>query len=1144
MHQPPYSMDARRRDAVLAGLLERCSEHRWTLLAAHVRTNHVHVVLEGLGMGARDGCGSGRMSQMRFGMSLMSRVSQRQFSRPLRSDGPLPLVTAQPSPDSHKDKLKRQVIDILHCRKYYTKQTLEHAVEVAPQRGSMAGKTVVLSLALLIGAFSASAQVNATGSLIGTVTDASGAAVPDTDLKAVQKSTGMTRETKSGENGVYRFDLLPAGIYDLTATKPGFGTPRYENLEISVTQTTEQNISLSPSAQSTIVTVEASGAGLVDTEKTDVSVPITTKEIEDLPLNGRDFVNLAYLAPGARPVNSYDPTKNRIGVFAVDGSNGRNVNVTVNGIDDKDNTVGGPVMQLPLEAVAEFKISTQRFSAANGRSEGAAITAITRSGTNVFHGSLYLFDRNEALNANDYFDKQAGNPKSPYSRQQFGGSIGGPVRKDKDFLFFTLEREREATSITVDPALYKELVLAEPLGAKPVTAIPTPYFDWRYNGRWDHNINDKNNFFVSYTNQNNIGQNDQSGSNNDLTAGNFTKNQLILASFDLNSVISPTIVNAATVGYQYWNNLIDSTQKFPTVTFASGEFFGTNGNVPQQSFQKKWQFKDDISITRGKHNFKTGIDYLKEPSLGGFFEFTPTPAVTFIADPSQILGNPTLYPQGFSTPGLITNISETSGNPYFLLSTNMLGLYFQDDWKVSRRLTLNLGVRWDKDFNLVAGGIQAKSRAYEELKAIGSPYAGALPHDDNKDFSPRIGFAYDLTGRGKHILRGGFGLYYGQIFENITLFMIQQANPTIFATVLNLNSVGPGDPNADPVPGTGKLLSQWRYGVDPIPTPPPPPTSLPAGSTGRLIDPFYRNPYTEQYNVGYSWQLSDANVIEVEYTHVLSLHESKSVQLNPKSPNFSGRLLDSAFRAAGQPVLGSITDFASIGRSRYDGLNFSYRRRLSRRFSVNTSYVFSKAVAYNGSAANFGQGATDPSNIFAAHDFGPSPVDERHRWVTSGVIDLPWGIRIAPLMQLASARPYSAKQGIDYFGVGNGSTTDFAVLLNSDPTNYLATKSYTAPQLRACIAGGTCHISSFDALRGSPFYQLDARFSKLIHIRERATLEFMFQAFDLTNRANFGGNYQTNITSGQFGKPTGFVTPSSVVVPQFFSGEGGFIFRF
>ena len=1000
----------------------------------------------------------------------------------------------------------------------------------------------VLAFALLA-SFHLNAQVNASGTLLGTVTDKSGAVVPGAAVKATSKDTGVSRETKTNDAGQYRFDLLPIGTYEVRVTMKGFASQVYGNVGLAVSQTTTIDASLSPSGQVEVITVESSGIPLVDTTKTDVSVPISTKEIQDLPLNGRDFVNLAYLAPGAKPVNSYDPTKNRIGVFAVDGSNGRNVNVTVNGIDDKDNTVGGPVMQLPLEAVREFNISTQRFSAANGRSEGAAITAITKSGTNDYHGSLYLFDRNEALNANDYFSKQGGNAKSPYSRQQFGGAFGGPIRKEKDFIFFTLERERESTSIVVDPNSYNELVLAKPLGAQPATAIATPYYDWRYNGRWDHQINSKHAFFVSYTDQQNNGLNDQTGSQNDLTAGNFTTNRLILSSFNLNSVLTPTVVNAATVGYQYWNNVIDSVLKLPTVTFASGEYFGTNGNVPQQSFQKKWQFKDDLSITKGKHSLKVGFDWVHEPTLGGFFEFTPTPSVTFAADPSQILGDKTTYPQGFATPGLITNISETSGNPYFLLSTNMLGLYFQDDWKVSRRLTLNLGVRWDRDFNMVAGATQAQARAYQELKAIGSPYAG-LPHDDTKDFSPRIGFAYDLTGKGRHILRGGFGLYYGQIFENITLFMIQQANPTIFATVLNLNSVGPGDPNADIVPTTGQPLSQFRYGVDALPVPPPPPTSLPAGSTGRLIDPLYRNPYTEQFNIGYSFAINDANSIEVDYTHVLSLHESKSVLINPKSPNFSGRLLDNAFKAAHQPVLGSITDFAAIGRSRYDGLSVSYRHRLSRRFTVNTSYTLSRALAYNGSAANFGQASTDPSNIFAAHDFGYTPVDERHRWVTSGVVELPWGIRFAPIMQAASARPYTLRAGIDYFGVGNSSTLDYAVLLNDQPTNLQATKAYTATQIRSCLAADTCFISSYGSQRGLPFFQLDARFSKAFKLGEKRTLEFMFQAFDLTNRANFGGNYQGNIRSSTFQKPTSFITPSSVVIPQFFAGEAGFTFRF
>ena len=961
----------------------------------------------------------------------------------------------------------------------------------------MAGVVFSMLLGLLPTTF-LYGQINATGSLIGTVTDKTGAIIPNADVKITSTETGAIREAKTNESGQYRFDLLRTGTYQVRISATGFAASVFEKVGLAVSQTTTIDASLAPSSQTETVTVQASEAPLVDTEKTDISLPISTKEIQDLPLNGRDFVNLAYLAPGARPVNSYDPTKSRIGVFAVNGSSGRNVNVTVNGIDDKDNTVGGPVMQLPLEAVQEFSISTQRFSAANGRSEGGLITAITKSGSNQYHGSLYFFDRNEVLNANDYFSKQSGNPKPDYGRQQFGGSIGGPIRKDKDFLFFALEREREATSIAVTPSAFDELTLAKNAGfpAQPATTIPTPYFDWRYNGRYDHRFNEQNVLSLSYSNQNNTGDNDQSAANNDLTAGNFTKNQLILASANLSTVLTPSIVNSATVGYQYWNNLIDSPLRVNNYNFAQNEILGTNINVPQQSFQKKWQFKDDISITHGKHNFKFGFDYLYEPLLGGFFENNPTPTITFFDDPSKILSDKATYPLGFQTPGAVTSIVETAGNPYFILNTKMLGLYFQDDWKVSHKLTLNLGLRYDRDFNLNGASAQAASRGYLALKAINSPYAG-IPQDDTKDFSPRVGFAYDITGRGKHILRGGFGLYFGQIFENIPLFMIQLANPTIFTNVVNLaNSIAPQagvapNTSADFVPGTNKRLSQWQYGIDPIPAIPAPPTSLAAGSTARIMDPNYHNPYTQQENIGYTWALNDANIIEVDYVHVLGLRENKNVNINYKNPNLPGapRILTPAFTAAGLPALSSITDSISAGRSRYDGLNISYRRRFTRRFSTNASYVLSRALAYAGAAASYSNPPSNVTNYLAPYDFGPTPSDELHRFVLSGLVELPWGIRFAPIMQWASGRPYNPVQGIDYFGYGTAGTSEQAVLLNSAPNNYRATATYTTAQLQSCLGDGSCHIANFDSARGKPFFQLDTRFSKIFRFGERMNLE-------------------------------------------------------
>ncbi len=208
--------------------------------------------------------------------------------------------------------------------------------------------------------------------------------IPNAEIKITNKNTGETRAAVSNSAGLYSFNLLPAGTYEVRVSVKGFATAAFEDVELAVSRTTTIDAQLSLSQQATTVQVEAAGAALVDFQKTDVSQPVTPSEVENLPLNSRDFVSLAILAPGARPVNSYDPTKARYGVFSTNGSSGRNVNMTVNGVDNKDNSVGGPVMQLPLEAIEEFNISTQRFSAANGRSEGAAVNVITKIGHQRF----------------------------------------------------------------------------------------------------------------------------------------------------------------------------------------------------------------------------------------------------------------------------------------------------------------------------------------------------------------------------------------------------------------------------------------------------------------------------------------------------------------------------------------------------------------------------------------------------------------------------------------------------------------------------------------------------------------------------------------------------------------------------------------
>src|SRR5256884_9277559 len=299
-------------------------------------------------------------------------------------------------------------------------------------------------LLLSLGSGNAFAQATASATIQGTVTDKSGAVVSGAQVVAKNKATDVSRAATTSDDGYYKFELLPVGTYTVTVSRAGFGTVA-QTIETLIGQTATVNAQLSPGATSEVIEV-TSEAPIVDLAKTSVSQIITPSEVEELPLLGRDVANLAYLAPGVKATDSYDPTKNRYAILSVNGQSGRNVNVTVNGVDNKDNTVGGPVMQLPLEAVQEFQISTQRFSAENGRSEGAAINMITKQGTNNYHGSLFGFFRDSALNTDEKVPDGHGgqNKKHPsYSRQQFGGSVGGPFKKDKLFGFFALERERE-----------------------------------------------------------------------------------------------------------------------------------------------------------------------------------------------------------------------------------------------------------------------------------------------------------------------------------------------------------------------------------------------------------------------------------------------------------------------------------------------------------------------------------------------------------------------------------------------------------------------------------------------------------------------------------------------------------------------------
>ncbi len=1024
-----------------------------------------------------------------------------------------------------------------------------------------------IALLLLTSSIYVFGQATASSTIRGTVTDPSGAVLVGAQVTVTNNSTGAARTVTTGTDGGFVVEPLQVGVYTVKVTMQGFATATASKVETLVGATATQNFQLKTGTETQTVEV-TSEAPIIDAQKTDVSENITPTQVQELPMIGRDVANLAYLAPGVKAADSYDPTKNRMAILSVNGQGGRNVNVTVNGVDNKDNTVGGPVMQLPLEGVEEFNISTQRFSAANGRSEGAAINMITKSGTNQYHGSFFSFFRDQALQQ-DQTLADGSKIHPPYSRQQFGGSIGGALKKDHVFTFFAYERQRESQSISEDPTSLAELQAATSIGAVPAAVIPTPFYENRYSGRLDVKLNDSNTIYGSYNFQANNSLNDQSGGQFDLTAGNFTVNHMALGNVTWNSVLSKTLVNQLTFGYQYWNNLIAAHTSSPDITFPDGTAFGTNTNVPQQSYQKKWQFKDDIIKTVGNHSFKAGVDYIWNPSLGGFFEYNTPIEYDFGATPQCILGitttgkcGPAYYPQGFATPGALIGMSASLGDPRTDVpgGVKQLGLYFQDDWKATRRLTLNIGIRWDKDYNMVGGAAVQNSRTYQELVAAAAfdptiaSYVKRQPQDDNKDFSPRVGFAYDLTGAGKFIVRGGYGLYYGDVFQNIPIFMEQQHNATVFQTVLSLSAPG------DVVPGTGKTLGTYQYGVDPAPTLPAPSAQLLDLSVGRLIDQNYVNPVSEEFNIGTSAQLTNNSVVEIEYTHVLSLHENKTINIDQKVCTPTGetpatsaidgnpvvdcvRPFTAALTAAGQPNLASVRDEQSIGRSHYDGVNLSYRQQMTHHISVNANYTLAWAYGFGsggGSFRNYPRLSTDP---FASYEWGPTPNDERHHITFSGIFDLTHGFEFAPIIQFGTARPYAVTPPSNTLNTGGGMLNAVVVPAN-DITNYTAFATDTTSAQYCFYVTKQCTIAKYDPLRGDDFFELDTRLTKDFKFGERTHLQLIAQVFNLTNRANYGNNFQGDISASNFGKANGFIAPTATNIPRSMTGEFGFKFSF
>lgn len=969
-------------------------------------------------------------------------------------------------------------------------------------------KKIILSIVLTLFASSAFAQSQATtGNIEGQVTDSTGAAVPGVTVTATNQNTGIKKSVTTSREGLYVLTFLPPGIYRVeTEAAQGFAASTYENVTVTVGAEKTLNIVLTAGGSVTVVDVSATGEG-VETTRTSVSTTVNERAVLNLPTNGRNFLDFAVLSPNV----VRDPT--RSGDLAVGGQKGTLNSLQVDGTNS-DNTFfgqsagrigsGRAPSQFSIDTVKEFQINRNGFTAEFGRAAGAVINVVTKSGTNSFTGSGFYFLRDDSLNARNPFFVAQNRPKPSGQINQFGGTFGGPFKKDKAFFFGAYEGQR---SDLPNPVVLPSLASAPASVRDFLTPkINTYNIDRKQDTfliKTDFNINEQNQVWVRFNQQNFTGTNLENAGT--LSAEEHTGNSNVTTSTLTGSwthTISSKWFNEFRAQFARDSAPGQANTNDPEAVIATpdGNFsIGRNNFSPRETTITRYQLINNQTYIAGNHTIKYGADFLFDRILN-FFPGLFGGSYTFPSYTAFANRTPSRYRQSFAGEGTSGPTTQPNSAEY--------AFFLQDDWRVTPAFNLNLGVRYD--YQKIAQ--PPITNPDSQLQAAGFN-TGFRPSDKN-NIAPRIGASYAFDE--KTVIRGGYGMFYGRTPSILTGTAHSQNGIQVVAIDINCTATPaqcPAYPNVFSAPPAGANRA---------------PTNL------YMFSRDYEQPYTHQARLQFERELMPNWFFGATYTMFRgeSLTRTRNANLAAPVPMtvavFSGgtatgeTLTVQRFSAPRPlPQYQRISLFESTAKSFYQGLTLELNRRFANNFQLAANYTLSKAKDSKPDQTSVVPGVDDSKiaeNQFdLSGEYGRSDLDVRHRFIFSPIYqtgtfkfsDNP--VLRALLSDYVFTAIFTAQSGLAYSATVSGDPNGDGNFSN-DRVPGTKRNQFSTPAI----------------------YQVDLRVGRQIRIGERFRITLLAEGFNIFNRPNIA-NVNTNQfafvggASPRFNAVSNFATPRTFV---------------